>query len=190
MAGTDVMSHVKAMLLPTVVTYGITLVTFGVLGAMQYHGGDADMSRVIEFSNALNAANGGVFNINPILLLPPVIVIVAVAMKIPAIPGITLGIVAGAVLGVIFTKVVLPEFVWFIGEPSSKTQAVLVGVLVAFITIDLLATAYCFYRMEQRALGIPPQNAVDVYVDSHFNNDFIQDRFQNLVVGSQLAPNA
>ena len=38
MAGTDVMSHVKAMLLPTVVTYGITLVTFGVLGAMQYHG--------------------------------------------------------------------------------------------------------------------------------------------------------
>lgn len=99
-------------------------------------------------------------------------------------------IVLWAVLGVIFTKVVLPEFVWFIGEPSSKTQAVLVGVLVAFITIDLLATAYCFYRMEQRALGIPPQNAVDVYVDSHFNNDFIQDRFQNLVVGSQLAPNA
>ena len=102
MAGTDVMSHVKAMLLPTVVTYGITLVTFGVLGAMQYHGGDADMSRVIEFSNALNAANGGVFNINPILLLPPVIVIVAVAMKVPAIPGITLGILSGAVLGLIF----------------------------------------------------------------------------------------
>ena len=31
---------------------------------MQYHGGDADMSRVIEFSNALNAAEGGIFNIN------------------------------------------------------------------------------------------------------------------------------
>ena len=102
MAGTDVMSHVKAMLLPTAVTYGITLVAFGVLGAMQYHGGDADMSRVIEFSNALNAANGGVFNINPTLLLPPVIVIVAVAMKVPAIPGITLGILSGAVLGLIF----------------------------------------------------------------------------------------
>ena len=102
MAGTDVMSHVKAMLLPTAVTYGITLVAFGVLGAMQYHGGDADMSRVVEFSNALNSANGGVFNINPLLLLPPVIVIVAVAMKVPAIPGITLGIFAGAVLGIIF----------------------------------------------------------------------------------------
>ncbi len=102
MAGTDVMSHVKAMLLPTAVTYGITLVAFGVLGAMQYHGGDADMSRVVEFSNALNAANGGVFNINPLLLVPPVVVIVAVAMKVPAIPGITLGIFVGAILGIIF----------------------------------------------------------------------------------------
>ena len=98
MAGTDVMSHVKAMLVPTVVVYGIVLAIFGVLGATQYHGGSADMSRVTEFADALSS----MFTINPLLLLPPVIVIVAVAMKIPAIPGITLGIVAGAVLGVIF----------------------------------------------------------------------------------------
>jgi len=102
MAGTDVMSHVKAMILPTAITYGLTLVIFGILGAVQYHGGDADMSRVEEFAMALNAAEGGIFNISPILLLPPVIVIVAVAMKIPAIPGITLGIFAGAILGFIF----------------------------------------------------------------------------------------
>ena len=102
MAGTDVITHVKAMMLPTGITYAITLIFFGVLGVMQYHGGDADMSRVIEFSNALNAAEGGIFNINPLLLLPPVVVIVAVALKVPAIPGITLGIVAGVILGLIF----------------------------------------------------------------------------------------
>ncbi len=102
MAGTDVMSHVKAMLMPTAVTYGIVLVIFGIMGAVQYHGGDADLSRVNEFAMALNAAEGGVFHINPILLLPPVVVIVAVAMKVPAIPGITLGIVVGGALGMIF----------------------------------------------------------------------------------------
>lgn len=102
MAGTDVMSHVKAMLLPTAVVYGLVLVIFGVLGAVQYQGGDANLSRVTEFANALNAANGGVFHINPLLLLPPVIVIAAVAMKVPAIPGITLGIIAGGALGMIF----------------------------------------------------------------------------------------
>ena len=102
MAGTDVMTHVKAMILPTAITYAITLVFFGVLGVTQYHGGNADMSRVTEFANALNIAQGGVFHINPILLLPPVIVIVAVALKMPAIPGIVLGIFSGAVLGLIF----------------------------------------------------------------------------------------
>ena len=102
MAGTDVIAHVKAMMIPTAITYVITLVVFGVLGAMQYHGGEADMSRVTEFANALNAAQGGLFHINPVLLIPPVIVIVAVAMKMPAIPGITLGIFSGAILGLIF----------------------------------------------------------------------------------------
>ena len=102
MAGTDVIAHVKAMMLPTAITYVITLIFFGVLGVTQYHGGDADMSRVTEFANALNVAQGGVFHVNPILLLPPVIVIVAVAMKMPAIPGITLGIFSGAILGLIF----------------------------------------------------------------------------------------
>lgn len=102
MAGTDVMSHVKAMMLPTTITYVICIIFFGVLGVTQYHGGDADMSRVTEFANALNVAHGGVFHINPVLLLPPVIVIVAVALKMPAIPGITLGIFSGAILGLIF----------------------------------------------------------------------------------------
>ena len=102
MAGTDVMTHVKAMMLPTGIVYAICLVAYGILGAMQYHGGEADVSRVTEFSNALNAAYGGVFTVSPILLLPPVIVIVAVALKMPAIPGITLGIISGAILGIIF----------------------------------------------------------------------------------------
>ena len=102
MAGTDVMSHVKAMMLPTAITYVICIIFFGVLGVTQYHGGDADMSRVTEFANALNVAQGGVFHVNPILLLPPVVVIVAVAMKRPAIPGITLGIFVGAIVGLIF----------------------------------------------------------------------------------------
>ena len=102
MAGTDVMSHVKAMMLPTAITYVICIIFFGVLGVTQYHGGDADMSRVTEFANALNVAQGGVFHVNPILLLPPVVVIVAVAMKMPAIPGITLGIFVGAIVGLIF----------------------------------------------------------------------------------------
>lgn len=97
MAGTDVMSHVKFMLRPTAIVYAVCLVAFAVLGVMQYQGGDADMSTVTEMQAALKE----LFNISPLQLLPPVIVIVAVALKMPAIPGITLGIISGAVLGLI-----------------------------------------------------------------------------------------
>lgn len=46
----------------------------------------------------------GMFNLNPILLLPPLVVIIAVALKVPAIPGITLGIIAGGIVGLVFQK--------------------------------------------------------------------------------------
>ena len=99
MAGTDVMTHVKFMLLPTAVTYAICIVFFGVLGINYANSGNvADMSAVTEMQESIRA----LFTINPLLLLPPVIVIVAVAMKVPAIPGITLGIISGAVIGMIF----------------------------------------------------------------------------------------
>lgn len=98
MAGTDVMTHVKFMLPSTIVTYLIAAVFFLVMGLVQYQGGEADMSSVTALSTALK----DMFNINPLLLLPPVVVIVAVALKMPAIPGIVLGIITGAIVGMIF----------------------------------------------------------------------------------------
>jgi len=98
MSGTDLMSHIKFMLTPTVIVYGITAVFFAVLGFTQYNGGAADVSTVETLKDALSS----MFNINPILLLPPIVVIVAVALKVPAIPGITLGIFVGGIVGLIF----------------------------------------------------------------------------------------
>jgi NhaC family Na+:H+ antiporter len=99
MAGTDVFTHVKFMMLPTGITYAICLIIYGVMGVKYAHSSDAvDMSQVAVISEALKST----FNVNLLMLLPPVIVIVAVAMKCPAIPGITLGIISGAVIGFIF----------------------------------------------------------------------------------------
>ncbi len=98
MSGTDIMSHIKFMILPTVIVYVITLVFFGILGFAQSAQGVADVSKVVELQNSLKE----MFTINPLLLLPPVVVIVAVALKVPAIPGIALGIVCGVVVGMIF----------------------------------------------------------------------------------------
>lgn len=99
MAGTDVFTHIKFMLPSTVATYAICLVFFTVLGfRFSAASGSADVSSIKVLTDGL----ADTFTISPILLLPPLIVIGAIAMKLPAIPGITLGIIAGAILAPIF----------------------------------------------------------------------------------------
>src|SRR5699024_6880372 len=71
----------------------ITLIIFGVLSVKNGKAG-ADVTAIDTLQNGLQ----DIFNISPILLLPPVIVIVSVAMKMPAVPGITLGIISEAIL--------------------------------------------------------------------------------------------
>lgn len=98
MAGTDIMSHIKFMILPTAIVYIITLIFFGIIGFTINSAGVADVSKVIQLQESLDT----MFTINPCLLLPPVVVIVAVALKVPAIPGISLGILSGVIVGLIF----------------------------------------------------------------------------------------
>ena len=95
-SGTDLFTHVKFMWRSTIPTYIICLVVFGILGLRA--SGSTDMGNVAEFTQGLQDT----FNINPALLIPPVIVIVLIAKKMPAIPGIFIGVLVGAIFGFIF----------------------------------------------------------------------------------------
>jgi len=98
MAGTDVFSHVKFMMKATITAYIIALVFFGVYGFMHASNGHADTSQLDILVNGIKDN----FNVNPILLLPPLVVILAIALKMPAIPGITLGVIVAAIMAPIF----------------------------------------------------------------------------------------
>lgn len=100
MAGTDVFSHVKFMMKATITAYVISLAFFGVYGFMHASNGHADTSQLDILMNGIKDN----FNVNPILLLPPLVVILAIALKMPAIPGITLGVIVAAVMAPIFQK--------------------------------------------------------------------------------------
>ena len=97
MAGTDVFTHVKFMLKPTIVAYSIALIVFGFVG-LRFGGNSMDISSIEAMRTGLSAS----FKISPILLLPPITVILLISRKVPAIPGIFAGIVIGAILAPIF----------------------------------------------------------------------------------------
>jgi NhaC family Na+:H+ antiporter len=99
MVGTDLYTHIKHMSYTTGVSYGLTLVIEFVLSFF-FGGGQANLESVNQILSGIDAQ----FSINPLLLLPPVIVMVLAIRKIPAVPGITIGIIAAGILGAIFQR--------------------------------------------------------------------------------------
>ncbi|MFC1882299.1 Na+/H+ antiporter NhaC [Thermodesulfobacteriota bacterium] len=99
MVGTDLYTHIKHMTYTTSVSYGITLVIEFMIGFF-YGGGETNLDSVNQILAGIDAQ----FSVNPLLLLPPVIIMVLAFRKIPAVPGIVIGILAAGVLGVIFQR--------------------------------------------------------------------------------------
>ena len=97
MVGTDLYTHIKHMTYTTGVSYGITLVIEAILGFF-FGGGQANLEKINQILAGIDAQ----FTINPLMLIPPAIVIVLAFRKIPAVPGIAIGILAAGILGVIF----------------------------------------------------------------------------------------
>lgn len=95
MAGSSLFDHIKHMLYTTSVSYGITLVIFIIIG-LQYRGMELDAHEI----TAINEAISSIYTISPLFLLVPVIVIVMVALKIPAIPGLIVGCILGAICAI------------------------------------------------------------------------------------------
>ena len=92
MAGATLFGHIKHMVYTTGCSLGIALVVYAIMGFMHASNNQPDMSVMQDILNYIEGAS----NIGLITLIPPLFVIVAVAMKLPAIPSL----VAGALLGV------------------------------------------------------------------------------------------
>jgi NhaC family Na+:H+ antiporter len=92
MAGATLFDHIKHMFYTTGLSYAITAVIFIILG-LQYRGAELDAAEINGILDAIKS----IYVINPLFLLVPVITIGAVALKIPAIPGLILGVVLGGI---------------------------------------------------------------------------------------------
>ena len=92
-AGTDLFTHIRAMVATTGVTY-VIVIALAIFFGMKYGGGTLDASR-IEAIQALMAAE---FNIGPMGFIPPLLVIGLALAKLPALPGLAAGIGAAVAM--------------------------------------------------------------------------------------------
>ncbi|MEQ9280868.1 MAG: Na+/H+ antiporter NhaC [Balneola sp.] len=107
MAGTDLFTHIRYMAYTTVPSISIALVIFLILGFIK--GGNIE----IEETQVILDAISGKFEINFWLFLVPVIMVVLISKKMPAIPAISVGALLGAVFALIFQPNLVQEVAQF-----------------------------------------------------------------------------
>lgn len=103
MAGTDLFTHIRYMLYTTLPTFGITLIIFAILSLSFSSSGN--VKDIQPLLNELKAT----FNITPWLFVAPGLVILLIVRKVPALPAILIGTIAGAILAFVFQKDLLFE---------------------------------------------------------------------------------
>lgn len=83
-------------------------------------------------------------------------------------------------LGCVWCRWAMPELLYIIGEPDKPVRTLATVVLVAFLVVDAAMTLYVAARKDARDQGIAPANAIECYIDEHYDDRFLQERFENL----------
>lgn len=91
MAGSTLFDHIKHMIYTTGVSMVIALVAYAVMGFMFASDNEVDLSVVEEITAFIEGST----NISVWALIPPIFVILMVAFKLPAIPGLIGGVLIG-----------------------------------------------------------------------------------------------
>lgn len=92
-AGTDLFTHIRAMVSTTGVTY-VIVCALAIFFGMKYGSGTLDASRI----DAIQKLMAAEFSVSPMGLIPPLLVIILAVAKIPALPGLAVGIGAAVVM--------------------------------------------------------------------------------------------
>lgn len=98
MAGCGVVEHVKHMLWTTIPAYIVAIILYVILGFSISTSGSASGGDVANILNTLDAS----FNLNPILLLIPVLTLVLIIKKVPVMLSLIIGVIAGLLAAVVF----------------------------------------------------------------------------------------
>ncbi len=123
MAGTDLFTHIRYMTYTTVPSITISLVIFLILGFIY-----GDASQALNTDDILNSISGA-FNISPWLFVVPVVLVIMIIRKVPAIPAIFAGAVMGGIFALIFQPGLVRSVAGFGDTPLERS---FVGVMTSF----------------------------------------------------------
>lgn len=118
-SGVEVIDHIKYMLYTTVPSYIISLVVFFIVG-LKFGDGSVET----EQYNLIISTLESTFNFNPILIVPPIVVLVMIFKKVPILPSFAVGIALGVVFAMIFQGSSLVDVLTALNKGYTQTTEV------------------------------------------------------------------
>ncbi len=130
MVGTDLFTHIRHMVYSSGPAILLALLGFLVLGFF-YQGSELSGESILEVQRLIQ----GNFNINLLLLAVPILGVIMVALRVPALPALISGVLLGCLAALIFQQALLRSMVE--GSFSwSGAYGVLIGVAAEGFSID------------------------------------------------------
>ena len=193
MAGSTLFDHIKHMIYTTGPALLISLIIYGVIG-MKYAGKELDLSQIALIKDTLQ----GSFNtLSPVLLIPPVVVILMVVFKVPALPGLITGTILGGLFAFVFQGSSISEIIeaahyGFVSETgvSAVDELLTRGGLDSMMwTVSLILCALTFGGiLEKTGMLEAIAKSLLVFAKGNFGlvlTTLISCIFVNLVTGEQ-----
>lgn len=130
MAGTDLFTHIRYMVLTTTPTLIITLLIFFIWGFT------LDTSAASTDSSAVLLALEDKFNLNPLLFIVPVLVIIMIVKKVPALPALLVGALLGGIAAVIFQPQIIEQVTQIEGNYLKASFVAVMNAMTTTINIQ------------------------------------------------------
>lgn len=130
MAGTDLFTHIRYMTITTVPSLTITLILFLIIGFN--YGSENEIHDIEPILEALSSS----FNINLWLFIVPVVVVVLIVKKVPAIPSLLAGSLLGILFALIFQPHIFQEISGITDSPLKSTYVASMKTLYTNVHVE------------------------------------------------------
>ena len=97
------------------------------------------------------------------------------------------GVMWGA-LGLGWVRIIMPLIKSAFHRINFKNTVVrmITAIMVVFMATNIIVTALALHREGERAVDIPAASALDIWLDDWFPDEWMQERFHNMTVSSDV----
>lgn len=85
-------------------------------------------------------------------------------------------------LAILWVKHIYPPLSRLIVRISGRISKSFTGVLLCLMIVNILLSAAALYRYGERYAEIPPTNALEYFLDAHYDDAYLENRYPNMIM--------